>query len=127
MNFVDEIVEKKLYDLHTAYLATVISSKGATATVQPLGKTKQYGANATAKSPIPNIPVLQSARYRVKKQSISIDGKKHDLAVLEPLKAGDIVLCVCCERDISQAKKGVNSTPAAGHHSMSDSIVVGII
>lgn len=53
--------------------------------------------------------------------------KSEEIPVLVPLAAGDIVLCVCCERDITEAKKGNNSTPALGHHSMSDSVIVGVL
>ena len=44
-----------------------------------------------------------------------------------PLQAGDLVVCVCGERDITESKNGNIAQPALVHHSMSDSIVVGVL
>lgn len=49
--------------------------------------------------------------------------------VKTPLQAGDIVICICCEQNISTAKKG--AIPSSGEpkerHSLSNSIIVGIL
>lgn len=103
----NNMIEEKLLNMHTAYLAKVISTNGTTAKIQPLGNVKAYGQNAKAQSPLSNVPILKQARNEI--------------------TTGDIVLCVCCERSITDAKKGINSTPVIGHHSMSDSIIVGCL
>ena len=126
-DFFDEIVTKHLLDMSTAYLAKVIAVTSTTATVQPLGKVKQYGENAKKQAVVSNIPVLRNARNKIKRQTVTINGTSYDLAVLTPIAAGDIVLCVVCDRDIAQALKGENSVPTTGHHSKSDSVVVGVI
>ena len=41
MKFIDSAIEKKLMDLHCAYIGKVISTDGTTATVQPLGLIKE--------------------------------------------------------------------------------------
>ena len=123
LNFFENIVENKLKSLHTAYLAKVISTDGKKAKIQPLGKVKAYGEVAKTQSPLSNVPILNSAQYKI--SETVIEGKT--VAEIKPIGAGDIVLCVCCERDISAAKRGINSTPVIGHHSMSDSIIVGIL
>ena len=81
---------------------------------------KAYGENAKSQSPLSNVPIVNSARYKA-----TIEGE--ELKNIKPIASGDIVLCVCCERDITEAKKGNNSTPALGRHSMSDSVIVGIL
>lgn len=125
--FFDDIVDKKLYDMHTAYLAKVISVSGTNAKVQPLDMIKQYGESAQTQAVVSNVPITKSAQNKIAKQTISIDGKSYDLAVLSPISAGDIVICVCCDRNISYSRKGVISVPTAGHHSISDSVIVGIL
>ena len=117
----DEMIEAKLLSLHTAYLAKVISTNGSTAKIQPLGNVKAFGKLAKAQSPLSAVPVIQSARNK-------ITFAENTIAEVKPLEAGDIVICVCCERDISTAKKGQNSTPVvSSRHSMSNSVIVGIL
>ena len=120
MNFFENLIENKLKSLHTAYLARVLSTNGTTAKIQPLGMVKAYGEKAKSQSPLSNVPIVNSARYKA-----TIEGE--ELKNIKPIASGDIVLCVCCERDITEAKKGNNSTPALGRHSMSDSVIVGIL
>ena len=127
MKYFDEMIESKLLDMHTAYLATVLSVSGNKATVQPLGMYKEYGENAKKQAIVSNITVVKSAQNKISKQEIKIDGKAYNLAVLTPLSAGDTVICVCCDRDISQAQRGINSVPTIGHHNISDSIIVGVL
>lgn len=50
-----------------------------------------------------------------------------DIVSVKPLEAGDIVVCVCADRNITAALKGENSVPPVGHHSQSDAIIIGII
>lgn len=45
----------------------------------------------------------------------------------EPIKVGDICLCVCCERDNTESRNGKEAVPNLGHHNIKDAIVVGII
>jgi hypothetical protein len=120
----ENIVENKLMNLHTAYLAKIVSVKGATAKIQPLGNVKAYGQKAKKQAPLSAVPIIQSARNKVTQKTISTGD---NVAVLTPIKAGDIVIVVCCERNITDARKGINSTPVVGHHSMSDSVIVGIL
>lgn len=120
----DDMIERKLLNLHTAYIAKVVSVSGSTAKIQPLGNVKAYGQKAKKQSPLSNVPIIQSARNKVTQKTISTGDK---VAVLTPIKAGDVVVVVCCERNITDARKGINSTPVVGHHSMSDSVIVGIL
>lgn len=142
----ENMINNKLLNLHTAYLAKVISVNGNTAKIQPLGMTKAYGQKAQKQSPLSSVPiatqkivnstveVVSDVSYEIEKNgdavsnvNINVSHKTLNIPQIAPITAGDIVICVCCERDITEAKKGNNSTPALGHHSMSDSIIVGVL
>lgn len=139
VSVIDDLIENKLLDLNIIYIAKILSvgAEQKTATIQPLALYKAYGQEAQKRSVVSNAPVLSSARYKIIKKtytcasSISdhnlITEQREHLA-LEPLKAGDIVLCVCCDRDISSAKNGECYTPVIGRrNSLSDTVIVGIL
>lgn len=143
------MVEEKLLNLHTAFIAKVISVQSASkCSVQPLDKIKAYGQKAQSQAVITNVPVLSHVRhYSLVKQTLSVNisdsytgggsGKivpaTHPTEdnvghiKIEPIKKGDIVLCICAERDISSSVKGRSTTPPVGHHQIKDAIVVGLI
>ena len=142
----EQMLNNKLLALHTAYLAKVISTNGSTAKIQPLGMTKAYGSAAQKQAVLSYVPI---ATHKIGNDTIEIiddititvekDGdtvkdvtvkkstKNIEIPKLLPIEAGDIVVCVCCERNITEAKKGNNVLPPSGHHSMSDSVIVGVL
>lgn len=147
---INDAIEKKLLDVNVAYIAKILSTNGKTAKIQPLGMIKQVGETAKTKAPVSNVPIIESARFKLVEETItyvsdvsistsaSSDGyvtsvspnvtkKSKTIIVKKPLASGDIVMCVCADRDITDAKNGKNSLPAIGHHSMSDSVIVGIL
>lgn len=136
-DIINNIIEQKMLALHTCYLAKVISTDGETAKIQPLGKVKAYGEEAKAQSPLTNVPIINSARYKFvpKRLTYVKDVVDHSgitdtqtfAIVQRKIQAGDIVVCICADRNITDARKGINSTPPAGHHSQSDSIIIGIL
>lgn len=123
---IKKMIDGKLLDLHTAFLGKVLSANEKTASVQPLGKIKQYGEEAKSQAPLSGVPI---ATYKLEKRTITTcdDGTVEDVAIIKPIEAGDIVVCICCDRDITEAKRGINGTPAIGHHSLSDSVIVGVL
>ncbi len=132
--FFENMINNKLLSLHTAYLAKVISTDGKTAKIQPLGMSKAYGKTAQAQSVLSNVPISANAvKFKEKTYSVVTspypNAKTSQITVLEriPIEKGDIVLCVCCERDITDAKNGKNSVPALGHHNMSDSVITSVL
>lgn len=140
MNFIENLIEEKLLNLRTAFIAKVISVKDETlCSVQPLDKIKSYGKPAENQAVIPNVPILNHVRHyslvkqtlSVTKESISPSSHPEEEGVghlkVEPLKAGDIVLCMCAERDVSSSVKGMSTTPPIGHHQIKDAIVVGLL
>lgn len=126
LSFVNAAIEKKLMDLHCAYIGRVVSTDGETATVQPLGLTKSSNASARAQAVVSNVPV--ACKYKLTAKTITDgDGKSISVAVPELIEKGDLVVCICADRDITEARRGKNELPPAGRHSISDSIIVGFI
>lgn len=119
LRYVENMINSALLQIHTAYIGKVISvnSNITKATVQPLNLIKTKDGTKT-QAVQKNIPVINSARYKV----TEVVPER-----FEKLKSGDLVLCVCADRDITQALKGKNSVPVKGHHDISASIVVGIL
>lgn len=136
MNYMKDSIAAELLNLHTCYVGKVLAVNGNTATVQPLNKIKQYGKEAQAQAPIPGVPVATHCKGRiVEKELTYVSGMAGGTAqyetvrylAFEPLKAGDVVICVCGERDITESKNGMLSTPSYRHHALSDSMIIGIL
>ena len=132
MSFFDDLIESKLLNLHTAYIAKVLSYSGGTAKIQPLNMVKAYGKTARKQSPLTSVPVLNGARYKLSTKTITYKNGSDNTAsttVLVPreLQAGDIVVCLCADRDISETRHGNFAVPPVGHHDMSSSVIVGIL
>lgn len=132
MSVFDSIVERKLMDLHCAYIGIVLKTDGKTAKVQPLGLIKKHGDSAAkAQAVVDNVPV--ACRYKFKEKEITylvnLDGGTRTQKIVEPteIEAGDLVVCLCTDRNIDDARRGNNVLPPAGRHSISDSIIVGIL
>ena len=144
----EEIMEEKLLNLHTAFIGKIVKMQNESlCTVKPLDKIKAYGQSAKDQSVITNVPILNHVRhYRLVDETLTLNIKdtytgggsgtitpnphpeKSNVGHLQvtPLKAGDIVLCVCAERDISSSVKGRSTTPPVGHHQIANAVVVGL-
>lgn len=124
-------MNSKIGGIHTAYLAKVLSISGRTAKIQPLGLYKNANGTAKKQSVLTNVPISKHIRTSNPSISISCNGEGSPKATCEcwqPLiKAGDIAVCICCEQNISEAKRGVNALPPEGRFSMSDSIIIGFL
>lgn len=126
LGFVEDIVERKLMDLHCGYIGKVVWTDGETATVQPLGLVKERGGTAKKQAVVSNVPVF--CKYKLEAKDIKDgSGKTQTVAVPTLIAKGDLVACLCADRDITAARRGSNEQPPAGHHSISDSIIVGIL
>ena len=109
LKFVDQAIDQRLKDLHTAYLAKILSANEKTAKIQPLGLIKEYGGTEKKQAVVSNVPITANVTN------------------FRQLVAGDIVVCIVCDRDISEARKGNNRLPPVGHHSLSDSVIIGVL
>lgn len=131
LSFINSAIEKKLMDLHCAYIGRVVWTDGKTATVQPLGMYKEVGGEAKTQAVVSDVPV--ACKYKISTKTISYvvdsDGSKKSTTVAsaERIAKGDLVVCLCADRDITEARRGNNELPPAGRHSISDSIIVGIL
>lgn len=131
LGFVEALIEKKLMDLHCGYIGKVIWTDGVTATVQPLGLIKERGGTAMAQAVVSNVPV--GCKYKFTPEDITymvnVNGGTATKTVAVPvmIAEGDLVACLCADRDITEAKAGKNELPPSGYHSISDSIIVGIL
>lgn len=131
MAFVNNLIEAKLKDLHCGYIGKVVWTDGETATVQPLGLTKSYDGAAMKQAVVSNVPV--GCKYKLKSTTITYctdasgNTRSQQVAVPTLIEKGDLVAVLCADRDITSARRGLNELPAAGMHSISDSIIVGIL
>lgn len=130
MSFVTNLIEARLKDMHCGYIGEVVWTDGRTATVQPLGLTKAYGGEAKKQAVVSNVPV--GCKYKIATAFIDYvdaDGnvRSQKIAVPSLIAKGDLVAVLCADRDITSARQGRNELPASGMHSISDSIIVGIL
>ena len=128
---INEIVEDKIKNLHCAFIAQILSINGNKAKIQPLGLTKQYGGTAQKQAVISGVHIAKSALYKFERENLSYDlgnsTRSKWVAVPTPIAVGDIVLCVCCDRNIDAALKGKNELPPVSSHNKSDCVIVAII
>ena len=126
LSIINSAIEKKLMDLHCGYIGKVIWTDGETATVQPLGLLKETGSAAKTQAVVSDVPV--ACKYKIGTRSIKDgDGNHVTVAVATMIAKGDLVACLCADRNIAEARRGNNELPPAGRHSISDSIIVGIL
>ncbi len=141
---INDLIDEKLLALNTAFLAKVISVSGNSAKIQPLNRVKQYGGAAKTQAVLTDVPILHNAKYKLKPVDVeyvesistthsagyvsSVTAHKKTLKTYERegISKGDIVFCVCSDRDSTEAKRGNISTPPVGHHNQSDAFIVGI-
>lgn len=121
---IENCVEDMLLGLHTAFVAKVVKTDKKTATVQPLHMIKQIGEKEEKQPVLADIPILQSVKkFKTVNRTCGLETREH--IELVDIKAGDIVFCMCGERDITDAKDGKFNLPTE-HHSMKDAVVIGV-
>lgn len=113
LNAINSILEENLLNLHTAGLATIVSVSGNTADIQPLALTQHIGGMPQKQAILDNVPILEHVIY------ISNQEGQTKLA------PGQVVMFVCCEREISQTKQGKFHLPSAGHHELGNAVIIG--
>lgn len=107
LGYFENLVNQKILMLHTCYLAKVVSVNGEQAVIQPLSLVKAYQQEAQKQALVEGVPICKHA--------------------LEDTTAGAVVVVACMERDITQTKKGELALPSLRHHSLSDSIIIGVL
>lgn len=120
----NDLIDQKLMSVHTAFIGKVVSVSGTLATVQPLNMVKTVGGEAQKQAVITNCPVLSSA---VKLTSFICAETGMKCTSFRSVVSGDVVFCMCADRDISATRTGSFATPLAGHHMLTSAVVVGIL
>lgn len=129
INYIGQAIEQKLLQVRTADLARVVSVDGNTARLQPLTMHKAVGGNAIKQS---IISAVIPQNIKVREQTITYMANSQDtgtLTVLVPdeLAVDDIVIVGVCDRDISNAKRGVISEATNRHHDINDSVILRVL
>jgi hypothetical protein len=122
---IKRLIDQKLLALHTAYFAEVLKVDGNEAKIQPLNMIKEKGEEPQ-KQAVLTVPILQNVK-KLSTQNITINGSSVTVAKVTDIKKGDIVYCLCAERDITETKNGKCVVPVIGHHRISDSVIVGVM
>ena len=135
LTVLNNIIEENMMNMHTAFVGKILSVKGNSATVQPLNRVKQYGKKEQAQSVLKDVPILNHARWKYKARKLEYVKNVSDHVAIkdsieiverEEIGPGDIVFCMCADRDITETKNGSMATPSVGrHHNMSDAVIVG--
>jgi len=122
MAFFEKLIANRIAEMHCAYIGKVISTDGETATVQPLGLSR-------SSSVISNVPIACKKLSSKTLYYTDGDGGKNSqtVAVSGRIAKGDLVVCLCADNDITEARRGNNEQPTAGRHRITDSIIVGIL
>ncbi len=102
---VEEEMDGKMKELHTAFLGKVTCVKGCRADVQPLALTRLENGEVAALPLVADVPRLQGVEA----------------------KEGDVCLCVVCERELGAALQGELALPRPGHHRLADCVMVGVV
>lgn len=129
---IDNMIEQKLLDLHTAFVGKVLSVAKGRATVQPLNMVKQYGKDAVKQAIVEDVPILKTV-YKIELFDFEGDGGDHPThkhgghVRFIPVQEGDIVFCLCADRDISTTQEGSLSVPSLGRHQIKDAVIVGLL
>lgn len=113
LKVIDNFIEEKLLNLHTAGLAKIVSVSGKTADIQPLSLTLPIGGIPQKQAVLNKVPILEHVLY-VSNQ----DGQ-------QPLAVDQVVMYMCCDREISQTKNGKINLPASGHHEIGNAVIIG--
>ena len=122
---INNMIEAKLLNLHTAYFGKVISISDNTAKIQPLNMIKEKG-EAAEKQAVVFAPILQTVK-KFSTKTVTINGESVTIPVVKDVAAGDVVFVMCADRDITETMHGKCAVPAIGHHRISDSVIVGVM
>lgn len=107
LDFFETLINQKLLATHTCYLAKVLSVDGNQARIQPLSLVKAVNSTPKRQAVINNVPICKHA--------------------LEGVVEGSTAVVACMERDITQTRNGIFALPSLRRHSLSDSIIIGVL
>lgn len=122
--YINDAIEQALLNVHTGFIAKIVSISGDIATIQPLAMNKAVGGESSVPAIITACPVVSSCG---KYESFICQATGNECVKFKKVQAGDIVFCVCADRDISETRYGGMATPRPGHHEISFAVVIGVL
>ena len=122
--YISDAIEQALLNVHTGFIAKIVSISGDIATIQPLAMNKAVGGESSVPAIITACPVIRSCG---KYESFICQATGNECVKFKKVQAGDIVFCVCADRDISETRHGGMATPRPGHHEISFAVVIGVL
>lgn len=122
--YFDNFVERKLLNIRTADLATVLSVSGKTARLQPLTMRKAVGGQPEKQT---TITAIVPPFVKVKEERIICDSIDIKVLVKDDLKPGDLVCVGFCDRDITHAKSGAIREATNRHHNSNDAVILRVL
>lgn len=128
--YMENTLNDKILNIRTAYLGKVKAVNGNMATVQPLTQYQAAKGEANTQSVVSAVipsnikQTTKDITYRVSDDT----SKTTTVCVPSELAVGDIVYVGICDRDITNAKRGVISTPTKGrHHNINDGVILRVL
>lgn len=129
---IENHIEQKLMDLHTAFIGKIVGMSGGKFTVQPLNLMKQYGKQPEQQAVVKDVPALKTV-YKIELFEFEGTEAKHPThkhgghVRFIPIQEGDIVFCMCADRDITATQNGTMALPSAGRMEIKDAVIVGVL
>ena len=128
-SYFERMIDGKLLNIHTAYLARVVSVSGTQARLQPLSVYKAVGGNAQEQSTTTAVipPNIKSKAQTITYRMSETESESTTVLIPEVLSAGDIVYVGVCDRDISNAKLGEVGEATNRHHNINDGVILQVV
>nr|WP_314099224.1 hypothetical protein [uncultured Lachnoanaerobaculum sp.] len=124
ISYVNDIIEQALLNVHTGFIARIVNINGSSATIQPLSMNKSIGGEAKPQAVITSCPVINSCG---KFESFTCPTTGNECMKFNKPQVGDLVFCMCADRDISETRHGTMVAPRSGHHELSFAVVIGVL
>lgn len=125
ISYFEKAIDKKILEINTAYLAKVIGVEGDTARLQPLTMHKAAGGKAEQQSAV---SAVIPPNIKCKAETITYSaGISITVLVPDELKPDDVVYVGVCDRDISNAKRGIIGESTARHHDINDGVILRFV
>lgn len=128
MNFIENLINSKIINIHTAFIGKVTAINGNIARVQPL----TYSKNARGELKEQTLIAARIPRnIKLKEQDITYrvsDYSSQTTTVIVPdkLVVGDIVYCGIADRDISEENLSGKIIEPTRHHDINDSVILAV-
>lgn len=125
LGVIEQIMQGEILSIRTAFVAKVIKTEDETADIQPLQMFRQTDGTYEKNPILLGVPVLKHVCKFTQETVADSQGDTHKQVKILPLSVGDIVFCVCADRDLGYTTEGEFDKPTRSHN-ISDAVIVGI-